>query len=127
MPYNNFEEYKKDNPDKNERDYEYYCGEQFWLETEALLKKHAERNVEFLNSTGHDDMYLWIQDWMKNKHPKSAAREDYGNQKFDALTLVGGVYNTLAIELSKDELDKDRILYYLLKIKLELKPVLETI
>lgn len=105
--------------------YQNYCGDLFFKEQNASLEKHANRNEIYLNEINHMDTFLWLQNYFKQK-PTEMHRDEVGNEFFDILLSFNGCYNSLMMELSRDELDGKSIKYFLDRIK-EKRQVLETL
>jgi hypothetical protein len=92
--------------------YEIYCGELYKKDTDERLVKYAERNEDFLNKVNHVETFIWLQKYMKNK-PSEMHRSDVGDNFFEATIRIMGKYNSLMMELTRDELDESALIYFL--------------
>ncbi len=104
--------------------YQYYCGDLFEKEIKQSLKKYAERNKIFLKNINHFRTFCWFQVYNRGK-PKSMSRVDVGDSAFDAHLRLSGCYNSLMMELAREDLRVRDIELILNRIN-ENKVVLET-
>jgi hypothetical protein len=68
--------------------------------------KHAKRNEDFLNEINHAETFLWLQKHIKSEPPVQK-RDEMGTALFEAMMRIGGCYNSLMMELGREELDKE--------------------
>ncbi len=95
--------------------YQNYCGELYEKLIKDQLEKYSQRNSDYLREINHLETFIWLQDYMKNA-PKEMWRNEGNKTAFHAHLSITGSYNSLMMELSKDEMEKESIFYFLDKI-----------
>lgn len=92
--------------------FENYCWELYKKETDERLVKYAQRNEDFLNKVNHVETFIWLQNYIKNQ-PSEMHRSDVGDDFFEAHIRTSAKYNSLMMELTRDELDESALSYFL--------------
>ena len=95
--------------------YQNYCGDLYQKELNESLLKYAKRNEDFLNEINHAETFLWLQKHIKSEPPRQT-RDEMGTALFEAMMRIGGSYNSLMMELGRDELEKEYTKSYLDRI-----------
>lgn len=99
-------DYLKTTNDPSPTGFEHYCWEQYCIQQKEQLIKYSQRNELFLTDQNHAGTFNWVIDYLKSA-PTSMVRSIVGDTFFNAHLHVQACYNSLMMELSRDELDKN--------------------
>lgn len=98
--------------------YQKYCGDLYQKELNEDLLKYANRNEKLLTDINHLETFIWLQNYI-NTQPREMWRIQVGNAIFNANLTLNGCYNSLMMELSRNELDVEIIKSILDKITIQ--------
>lgn len=96
--------------------FDQYCWEQYCFQQNEQLKKYSQRNDLFLEYHNHSGTFNWVNDYLKSG-PTEKSRSIAGDTFFNAHLKVMAGYNSLMMELSRDELDEQYARYFLDRIR----------
>lgn len=83
---------------------------------DILLEKHKDRNYKFITEEGYFDLFMWLQDFIKHT-PKELKQASTTRNQFESTLRIMGSYNSLMMELAREELDENALISYLNYIK----------
>lgn len=104
-----FDEYRATHPGATWNDYGLHCYDEYRKHIEQKLNEHYARNDGFLRQRASDfEDFVWLQKFMKN-YPVSCSRDEMGAVVFEAFLKVMGCFNSIMMEMARDELNYEVI------------------